>query len=511
MKQNRMKQKKMSWNRKRANRRKKSTLSWVAVAISTSLLAAACGGGSESAESGDSAADVATTESKTTTTEAETTTTEAAGDFPLTIEHKFGEAVIEAEPERIVSIGYNEHDFLLSLGVVPVGLRDWYGDQPNSVWPWAQDALGGATPDVLSGDLNYEQIAALRPDVIVGIWSGMTDEEYELLSAIAPTVAQPAEYEDYGTPWQEQTLILGKVTGRLDLAEEIVEGIESRVVEAREAHPEWAGQSAAVGFMYEGNPGAYFDEDPRSRFLVDLGFEIPPEYMEASGDTFFFETSPENLEPLDVDLLVWLTSSDEEAKNIVDNLPTRATMRAFKEGRELFAGEMLTGAFSHSSPLSLGFVLDQLVPEIELAVDGDPFTVVPSALELGSVVEGAAEAAASGGDVSADSEAAGAAWAIVFDSTATFADKASHLEDADALKETLEAYATGGESFGGISLAPTEVVIDGSAAAVTYDVNFGENSAYTDLNGEIALVDGEWVVSRDTFCAFMSEARTPCP
>ena len=130
--------------------------------------------------------------------------------FPVTIEHKFGETTIDAEPERVVSIGYNEHDFLLALGVVPVALRDWYGEQPNSVWPWAQDELGDATPEVLpSTDLNFEQIAALDPDLIVGVWSGMTAEDYELLSAIAPTVAQPENYDDYGTPWQEQTLILG--------------------------------------------------------------------------------------------------------------------------------------------------------------------------------------------------------------------------------------------------------------------------------------------------------------
>ena len=108
-----------------------------------------------------------------------------------------------------------------------MALRDGYGEQPNSVWPWAQDELGSATPAVLpSTDLNFEQIASLKPDLIVGVWSGIPVEDYELLSAIAPTVAQPDAYDDYGTPWQEQTRILGAATGRTAEAEAVVADVE---------------------------------------------------------------------------------------------------------------------------------------------------------------------------------------------------------------------------------------------------------------------------------------------
>jgi iron complex transport system substrate-binding protein len=37
----------------------------------------------------------------------------------------------------------------------------------------------------------------------------------------------------------------------------------------------------------------------------------------------------------------------------------------------------LSGAFSFSSLLSIDYALDKLVPLIELAIDGDPNTVVP--------------------------------------------------------------------------------------------------------------------------------------
>ena len=49
-------------------------------------------------------------------------------------------------------------------------------------------------------------------------------------------------------------------------------------------------------------------------------------------------------------------------------------MRAYAEGREIIADPLLAAAFSHASPLSLEYVIEHLVPELALAVDGDPAT-----------------------------------------------------------------------------------------------------------------------------------------
>ncbi|MEM8620108.1 MAG: hypothetical protein AAGF73_10325 [Actinomycetota bacterium] len=118
----------------------------------------------------------------------------------------------------------------------------------------------------------------------------------------------------------------------------------------------------------------------------------------------------------------------------------------------------------------------------------------------------ATEPGASGGD----EEAAATAWALVFDSTAAFDQKSPHLADADALAATVEAYAATGAGFGGITLVPTAVTVDGDTAAITYDVEFGGNPAYGDQQGTLTRVDGVWVVGRDEFCSFMASARVGC-
>ena len=79
-----------------------------------------------------------------------------------------------------------------------------------------------------------------------------------------------------------------------------------------------------------------------------------------------------------------------------------------------------------------------------------------------------------------------------------------------SLPAAIDAATATGDGFGGISLVPTAVTIDGDAATVTYDVIFGGNPAYSDLTGTIDLVDGTWVVPRSEFCSFMASARVGC-
>lgn len=304
----------------------------------------------------------------------------AAESFPVRLPHAFGTAVIPERPARVVSLSYIGHDFLLALGVKPYALRKWYGTHPHGVWPWAQDALGDATPVVMQGEIDIEAIAAMQPDLIVGQWSGMTEDDYRLLSQIAPTVAHRADWGPYSAPWQEMLRRLGRATGRQSEAEAQIARLDGRLASIRAAHPDWQGASAAV--VWAGSSGAYTGRDIRGRLLQDLGFVIP-QAIEARGslNTTYIATPPEDLSAIDTDLLLWLDAGISVDR--LNTLPLRRQMRAFKEGREVYADLTLSAALSHSSPLSLDHALDQLVPLIEAAMDGNPETVVPSTVEAG--------------------------------------------------------------------------------------------------------------------------------
>ncbi|HET6381104.1 MAG TPA: iron-siderophore ABC transporter substrate-binding protein [candidate division Zixibacteria bacterium] len=303
--------------------------------------------------------------------------------FPVTIEHRHGSTEIGEPPERVVTVGYTDHDTVLALGVEPVAVREWYGGHPHATWPWAVDELGDAAPEVLpSGELDFEQIAALRPDLILGIYSGLTVEEYETLSAIAPTVAQSADHADYTTPWQEMARTIGRALGRGRQVEELIADIQDRFAAEREAHPHWAELQAVAAYSFEpGTYGVYGPGDPRTDFLAALGFGFPAEVAAALPEDQFFGTiSGEQLELLDHDLLVWFTLTDAE-RPALEALGVYQALEVAAEGRDIFLGgdTTLSGALSFSSVLSLPYALDELVPRIEAAVDGDPDTAVEEA------------------------------------------------------------------------------------------------------------------------------------
>jgi iron complex transport system substrate-binding protein len=307
-------------------------------------------------------------------------TTATADAYPVTIEHKYGETTVERFPERIVVVGLLEQDALLALDVVPVATTEWFGDHPGAIWPWAADELAelGAEPPVVLGgssEINFESIVAQDPDLILALYSGVTEQDYQLLSAIAPTIAQPAAYIDYGIPWEELTRTVGRVVGKAAEADALVDDVEARFATARDEHPEFIGATSVAATPYEG-VWVYGPEDVRGRFLTDLGFELPADLAAVTGAEFGGDLSEEHLDLLDVDVIVWL-----DAATLVDEAPgTYTSLRVHQEGREVFVDSFnstLGGATSFVTVLSLPYLLDGLTPMLATAIDGDPATTVP--------------------------------------------------------------------------------------------------------------------------------------
>ena len=96
-----------------------------------------------------------------------------------------GSVTVPAKPLRIVSVHSYATESLFDLGAKVVGVED-SGEQyvPKRYvarWSAATKVTDGATVD-------YEKIAALKPDLIVGVDVPYLDKDYAKLSAIAPTV-----------------------------------------------------------------------------------------------------------------------------------------------------------------------------------------------------------------------------------------------------------------------------------------------------------------------------------
>jgi len=303
-----------------------------------------------------------------------------AAAFPVTITHKYGTTEIKSEPKRIVVAGLTEQDALLSLGVVPVATTEWFGGYPGAVWPWAQDELGGAAkPAVLTNTDGYqfEKIAAQRPDLIIGIYSELTQADYATLSKIAPVVAQPKDTIDYGVSWQDVTRTVGAAVGRKAQAEKIVADVEAKIAQAKAANPKFAGATALMATTWEGYY-VYGSQDARGRFLTALGFKLPAGLDQLTGKEFGVSLSRERTDLLDTDVLVWLIEDHASDKAKIQSDPLYAKLNVKTQARDIYLEneELLGGATSFVTALSVPFLLDGLVPQLAAAVDGDPATQV---------------------------------------------------------------------------------------------------------------------------------------
>lgn len=300
-----------------------------------------------------------------------------------TVPHRFGTTAVSGTPSRIVTVGLTDQDYAVALGTVPVGVREWFGDQPGGLWPWAREQAGDARPAVLPVDaIDFEQVAALAPDLVLGPSGGLTADEYRTLSGIAPTIAQPAEFADYGAPWQKIAEMTGLALGVPDRAERLVRDVEARFAATRDANPAFRGRTALlVSVLADGSYYAYA-EGPAPRFLLDIGFSLPPAVARVftGPQRAPQQLSREQLGLLEADVLLVGLYGDRAAGQIAND-PVLRGLRVAREGRMVLMPETstLNGTLSFGSVLSLPVALDEAAPRIAAALDGDPATAVAPA------------------------------------------------------------------------------------------------------------------------------------
>jgi iron complex transport system substrate-binding protein len=326
----------------------------VAVAVTSVLVLAGCSGATPAAEE-PAASD---------------------GAFPVTIEHAFGETTIEEQPTNVVTWGWGSADAAIALGVVPVAIPfQSYGGDESGVLPWIADALeeqGAATPTILPESTEeppYEDIAAANPDVILANYSGIDQDQYDLLSQIAPVVAYPGDA--WSTPWRDVVSTVGIALGKTAEADTVLADIDAELAEQAAAHPEFEGKTLAAVWDVAGTFYVYKKEDPRVEFMLDLGFVNAPAVDElANGESSFYYTlSYEELDKLESDVVVSYSDTQAEADTFVTSSHGLA-IPAVKSGAvaELVGTEFIASV-SPPTALSLPWGLDTLVEQLASATN----------------------------------------------------------------------------------------------------------------------------------------------
>ncbi|MGL5851378.1 MAG: ABC transporter substrate-binding protein, partial [Phycicoccus sp.] len=269
------------------------------------------------------------------------------------------------------------------LGVVPVGAPKitWGGNAKGSTdWFDTRAAeLGVKDGDIAryddSAGIPFDAIAATRPDLVLGLSSGISKEDYDKLSKIAPVIA----YTDapWGTPWQEQVEVIGTALGRAQDAARLVSDTERVIADAAATHPEIKGRSAAWAWFTPNDlstVGLYTTRDLRPQMLREFGLVDSPTVTALSkgSSEFSVNLSAEKASTLQADVVVFYAEKGAGAAEITGDALLGRIPALQRKQYVASADNEVALSMSLPSPLSMRTAAEEFLPKVAAALKGAP-------------------------------------------------------------------------------------------------------------------------------------------
>lgn len=242
----------------------------------------------------------------------------------IVVRHRFGETEIPANPQRV----YSDASLLptaLTLDLNIVGAQH-YPDMPD-LPNWEADIEGVQVTPIVSYDFNFEEVAALDPDLIIGygnfFWTDQDGETvYERASRIAPTIVpidDPVAF--YEQAARNLATSLGSEPGTVETQ---ISTLNAEIAEACRPLQETVGdETVALIIIWGDQPslqGVVWNSDGKfvnvadSYWLYGLCRMTPPDSLpELVGNEFALDLSYELLPDIQADHIFVSTQGDATA------------------------------------------------------------------------------------------------------------------------------------------------------------------------------------------------------
>lgn len=296
--------------------------------------------------------------------------------FPVTIDSALGQAKITQQPKRVVTLGQGSAETAIALGFTPVGIESYaWGSDKTGYLPWIHEAVtkaGGTLPKQFAGgeDIDFDTIVELEPDVILAPWSGITKDQYSVLSDIAPTVAYPDL--PWSTNWDQQIEIVSKALGKPAEARTLISTIKKQLADAAATRPAYKG--VTFSYIYTTGPGTlgvFKPEEQRAEMVTSLGLTPDPvvnTFKETEG-TDSALIGLENAQKLAGSDLIFTFYTDDKTRKEIEAQKLYAAIPAVKRGGIVASDDTpFVTASSIINPLTVPWVIDRYLPLIDKAV-----------------------------------------------------------------------------------------------------------------------------------------------
>ena len=241
----------------------------------------------------------------------------------------------------------------------------------TAIGPWAEDAAAaaGEKPELLKDidGVQYEKIAALQPDLIVGAVLGHDEGRVRQALPDRPRARAAGGRRRLGHPLagHRRHPREGRRRSRRRRRRSSPTST-ARIAKDKEEHPEFEGKTASFAMAFEGI-WVYGESDPRSRLLTSLGFELSPELVEPRGG-HLLEEDLRTSRPTCSTSTRSPGSARRPTRQELDANRLYTRLKVHEEGRDFFIEaerpDKAMNAIGFQSPLSIAQSLDVIVPAL---------------------------------------------------------------------------------------------------------------------------------------------------
>ncbi|WP_149359644.1 ABC transporter substrate-binding protein [Lolliginicoccus suaedae] len=253
------------------------------------------------------------------------------------IEDYFGTVEIPAEPQRILAGDGATLGNLFALGVTPIGAAV----NPHSLPRHLSDQMEGVENVREGGEINWEQVAALDPDLFI-TFAGFEDdpwnqETYDQAAELVPTFGYVYNYV-YLDEIEKNFTEVARALDKEDVAAERLEELDERIGGLK-ARVEAAGLTGKpVSVLRIGEDGNYSLRIGTSESIAFRALGIAQPEGQTNPDDFSIDISEENLNLLDSadTLFVYVDDTAAGEREKVESSPLWQTLPAVQNGRVHF-------------------------------------------------------------------------------------------------------------------------------------------------------------------------------
>ncbi|WP_409365768.1 ABC transporter substrate-binding protein [Halomonas sp. PAMB 3264] len=237
-----------------------------------------------------------------------------------TLDTAYGEVEVDGTPERVVTVYEGALDASIAAGIMPLGAVTTRGgtDVADYITDYFTQAFDGERPEVVGvvREINIEAVLAQQPDLILAA-PQLPEEQYQLLSRIAPTVVPPGNGFKPDN-WEREARLFGEALNRQSAVEEAITAVDERVdaLSARiaENHPD---ESAYVVRWMPSGAMVMSENLIATGLLNRVGVNVSDAGLIEEGSAHSDVLSLENLSMVDGDWL-FLATLNEEGQQALD-------------------------------------------------------------------------------------------------------------------------------------------------------------------------------------------------